>query len=69
MKIINKKYHFALILGKWKKDEPVLVRVHSECITGDVFGSFRCDCGPQLNTAMKYIADKGVGNFIYESRR
>lgn len=66
--LINKKYHFALTLGKWKKGEPVLVRVHSECITGDVFGSFRCDCGPQLNTAMKYIADKGVGAILYMSQ-
>ncbi|RAP32743.1 3,4-dihydroxy-2-butanone-4-phosphate synthase, partial [Candidatus Marinamargulisbacteria bacterium SCGC AAA071-K20] len=48
---INEKYHFALTMGRFNLEEPTLVRVHSECITGDVFGSKRCDCGPQLETA------------------
>ena len=47
--------HLALTKGTWKKDEPVLVRVHSSCITGDIFGSCRCDCGPQLHAAMEKI--------------
>ena len=57
--------HLALIKGTWKKDEPVLVRVHSSCITGDIFGSCRCDCGPQLEKAMQMIEDEGKGAIIY----
>jgi 3,4-dihydroxy 2-butanone 4-phosphate synthase / GTP cyclohydrolase II len=65
---INEKYHFALTLGTWKKGDPVLVRVHSECITGDVFGSQRCDCAPQLHTAMQMVADNGSGAILYMSQ-
>jgi 3,4-dihydroxy 2-butanone 4-phosphate synthase/GTP cyclohydrolase II len=66
--MINKKYHYALTMGEWSEEDTVLVRVHSECITGDIFGSRRCDCGPQLSTAMKMIADKGVGAVLYMSQ-
>ena len=45
--------HLALVKGDWKKDEAIMVRVHSSCITGDIFGSCRCDCGPQLHKAMQ----------------
>jgi len=55
-------------MGNWKKNDPVLVRVHSECITGDVFGSQRCDCGPQLDTAMTMIANEGCGAVLYMSQ-
>lgn len=57
--------HLALIKGEWKKDEPVLVRVHSSCLTGDIFGSCRCDCGPQLHEAMKMIEEAGKGVIVY----
>ncbi|WP_448528947.1 bifunctional 3,4-dihydroxy-2-butanone-4-phosphate synthase/GTP cyclohydrolase II [Raineya sp.] len=57
--------HFALVKGSWQKDEPVLVRVHSSCITGDIFGSCRCDCGPQLHTAMLMIESAGKGVVLY----
>ncbi len=57
--------HVALVKGEWDPDEPVLVRVHSSCITGDVFGSFRCDCGPQLHGAMQMIEREGAGALIY----
>ena len=57
--------HLALIKGKWKKDEPVLVRVHSSCLTGDIFGSCRCDCGPQLHKAMELIEKEGKGVIVY----
>ncbi len=57
--------HLALIKGSWKKDEPVLVRVHSSCVTGDIFGSCRCDCGPQLHKAMEMIEKEGKGAIIY----
>jgi len=57
--------HVALIRGNLSGDEPVLVRVHSECLTGDVFGSLRCDCGDQIGLAMKHIADAGRGVFLY----
>ena len=53
--ITNGDLHLALVKGKWDKNEPILVRVHSSCITGDIFGSCRCDCGPQLESAMKMI--------------
>jgi 3,4-dihydroxy 2-butanone 4-phosphate synthase/GTP cyclohydrolase II len=62
---IEKKTHLALVLGTVKPEEPVLVRVHSECITGDVFGSMRCDCGPQLHRAMEIIAAEGRGVIVY----
>ncbi len=57
--------HLALSIGKIDSESPVLVRVHSECLTGDVFGSRRCDCGQQLDMAMKAIAEKGSGIIVY----
>lgn len=57
--------HIALIKGEWKEDEPVLVRVHSSCATGDIFGSLRCDCGPQLDKAMEMIEKEGAGVVVY----
>ena len=57
--------HLALYKGEWKKDEPVLVRVHSSCATGDIFGSCRCDCGPQLHKAMEMIEKEGKGVLVY----
>jgi len=62
---VNDFLHVALIKGDVSGDEPVLVRVHSECLTGDVFGSQRCDCGEQLQTAMRMIADEGKGAILY----
>ncbi|MEY4520819.1 MAG: hypothetical protein RIT10_4 [Bacteroidota bacterium] len=57
--------HLALVKGTWEKDEAVYVRVHSSCITGDIFGSCRCDCGPQLHKAMDIIEKEGKGAIIY----
>ena len=57
--------HMALIKGEWKEDEPVLVRVHSSCMTGDILGSMRCDCGEQLHKAMQAIEKEGKGVVIY----
>lgn len=57
--------HLALIKGTWDKNEPVLVRVHSSCITGDIFGSCRCDCGPQLQASMTKIEEEGKGVIVY----
>jgi 3,4-dihydroxy 2-butanone 4-phosphate synthase/GTP cyclohydrolase II len=57
--------HLALVKGTWEKDEAVLVRVHSSCMTGDIFGSCRCDCGPQLHKAMEMIEKEGKGVIIY----
>ena len=57
--------HVALTMGDMTGPDPVLMRVHSECLTGDAFGSLRCDCGPQLDAAMKAIADKGWGVILY----
>ncbi len=57
--------HVALIKGKIAREEPILVRVHSECLTGDVFGSQRCDCGEQLHTAMRMVAKEGKGVIVY----
>ena len=57
--------HIALIKGEWNEDEPVLVRVHSSCMTGDIFGSQRCDCGAQLHQAMKLIDEAGKGVIVY----
>jgi 3,4-dihydroxy 2-butanone 4-phosphate synthase / GTP cyclohydrolase II len=62
---IDSQEHIALVKGDVNTDEPVLVRVHSECLTGDVFASSRCDCGDQLHTAMKMIASEGRGVLIY----
>jgi 3,4-dihydroxy 2-butanone 4-phosphate synthase/GTP cyclohydrolase II len=61
----NDQEHLALIKGTWEKDEPVLVRVHSSCLTGDIFGSCRCDCGPQLHKAMEMIEKEGKGVIVY----
>lgn len=57
--------HIALVKGEWTKDEPVMVRVHSSCVTGDIFGSCRCDCGPQLHKAMEMIEKEGKGVIVY----
>ena len=57
--------HIALIKGEWKEDEPVLVRVHSSCMTGDIFGSKRCECGEQLHKAMQAIEKEGKGAIVY----
>ena len=57
--------HIALIKGEWQSDEPVLVRVHSSCATGDIFGSQRCDCGEQLHKAMQMIEENGKGVVVY----
>lgn len=57
--------HIALHKGEWGPDEPVLVRVHSSCVTGDIFGSCRCDCGPQLHRAMQMIEEEGKGVVVY----
>jgi 3,4-dihydroxy 2-butanone 4-phosphate synthase/GTP cyclohydrolase II len=57
--------HLALIKGNWQKDEPVLVRVHSSCFTGDILGSLRCDCGEQLQAAMKMVEKEGKGAILY----
>lgn len=57
--------HIALHKGEWGPDEPVLVRVHSSCVTGDIFGSCRCDCGPQLHKAMEMIEKEGKGVVVY----
>lgn len=63
--ITNETKHIALVKGKWEPEEPVLVRVHSSCLTGDVFGSCRCDCGPQLHQAMEMIEKEGKGIIVY----
>lgn len=57
--------HIALIKGEWNENEPILVRVHSSCMTGDIFGSQRCDCGAQLHQAMKLIDEAGKGVIVY----
>lgn len=57
--------HFALVKGEWAPDEPVLVRMHSSCLTGDVLGSLRCDCGNQLHQAMRMIEQEGKGVLVY----
>ncbi|HIF43555.1 MAG TPA: bifunctional 3,4-dihydroxy-2-butanone-4-phosphate synthase/GTP cyclohydrolase II [Dehalococcoidia bacterium] len=57
--------HIALTIGEWTADEPVMVRIHSECLTGDVFGSMRCDCGEQIDLALKQISEEGNGVFLY----
>lgn len=57
--------HLALVKGHWEKDEPVLVRVHSSCFTGDILGSLRCDCGEQLHAAMKMVEKEGKGAILY----
>lgn len=61
----NNQLHLALIKGTWEENEPVLVRVHSSCVTGDIFGSCRCDCGPQLHAAMAKVEKEGKGVIVY----
>lgn len=61
----NGEEHLALVKGSWTPDEPVLVRVHSSCVTGDIFGSQRCDCGPQLHAAMEMVDRAGKGVVLY----
>jgi len=61
----NGQLHLAIYKGEWKADEDILVRVHSSCMTGDIFGSCRCDCGPQLQTALKQIETEGKGVLVY----
>ncbi len=61
----NGQEHLALVKGEWKKDEPVLVRMHSSCVTGDIFGSCRCDCGEQLHQSMQMIEKAGKGVIVY----
>ena len=63
--VLDDSDYVALVKGEWEEDEPVLVRVHSECLTGDVFGSFRCDCGPQLHAAMEKVEREGKGVILY----
>lgn len=63
--IVDNKEHVALVKGEWREDEPILVRVHSECLTGDVFGSLRCDCGDQLHAALRQISAEGKGVLLY----
>jgi len=62
---IDPDEHLALVMGDISTEEPVLVRVHSECLTGDVFGSLRCDCGEQVALAMRSIAEEGRGVLLY----
>ena len=57
--------HLAIYKGEWNEDEPILVRVHSSCVTGDIFGSCRCDCGPQLHKSMDMIEKEGKGVIVY----
>jgi 3,4-dihydroxy 2-butanone 4-phosphate synthase / GTP cyclohydrolase II len=63
--VVDGKEHVALVKGDISTEEPVLVRVHSECLTGDIFGSFRCDCGPQLHAALTQINEAGRGVLLY----
>ena len=62
---IRDRTHIALVKGKISKSKPTLVRVHSECLTGDLFGSQRCDCGSQLDAALEMITDAGSGVLLY----
>ncbi|WP_299229807.1 bifunctional 3,4-dihydroxy-2-butanone-4-phosphate synthase/GTP cyclohydrolase II [Sulfurihydrogenibium sp.] len=63
--LVDNTEHVALVMGKIREDEPVLVRVHSECLTGDIFGSLRCDCQNQLHLALQKIAEEGKGVLVY----
>jgi 3,4-dihydroxy 2-butanone 4-phosphate synthase/GTP cyclohydrolase II len=63
--ITTDETHLALVKGEWEEDEEVLVRVHSSCVTGDIFGSCRCDCGPQLHKAMDIVEKEGKGVILY----
>lgn len=57
--------HIALTIGEWEPDQPVMTRIHSECLTGDVFGSLRCDCGEQIELALRMLGKEGTGAFLY----
>ena len=57
--------HIALTIGDWEPDQPVMTRIHSECLTGDVFGSLRCDCGEQIELALRMLGKEGTGAFLY----
>src|SRR5690606_25077249 len=61
----NGAEHIALIKGEWEVNEPILVRVHSSCMTGDIFGSLRCECGDQLQKSMEMIDKAGKGVVVY----
>ncbi len=63
--VVDAHHHIAMLKGTWEKDEPVMVRVHSECLTGDSLGSIRCDCGQQLQNSMKMIDKEGKGVIVY----
>src|SRR5690348_12759131 len=63
--ILRKENHLAIVLGEIEKEQPILLRAHSECLTGDIFGSLRCDCGAQLKAAQEMIADEGCGVILY----
>jgi len=63
--ITTDEVHLALVKGSWKKNEPVLTRVHSSCVTGDILGSLRCDCGEQLHAALKMVEKEGRGVVLY----
>jgi 3,4-dihydroxy 2-butanone 4-phosphate synthase/GTP cyclohydrolase II len=63
--VLRHENHLALVLGEIDPNQPVLLRAHSECLTGDIFGSLRCDCGAQLHAAMETIASEGVGVILY----
>lgn len=63
--LIDRQHHVALVMGDVRSDEPVLARVHSQCLTGDIFSSSRCDCGGQLHTALEMIAAEGRGVLLY----
>ncbi len=63
--ITNNQIHLALVKGQWEANEDILVRVHSSCVTGDIFGSCRCDCGPQLSAAMEIVEREGKGVIVY----
>ena len=62
---VDPEEHIALTIGQWEREEPVLVRVHSECLTGEVFSSLRCDCGEQIEMALENLAREGKGVFLY----
>ena len=62
---LDGQHHIALVCGDVENTEDVMVRVHSECLTGDIFGSLRCDCGPQLDDAMRQVAKEGAGVIVY----
>jgi 3,4-dihydroxy 2-butanone 4-phosphate synthase/GTP cyclohydrolase II len=62
---VDGEHHIALVMGEWKPEDPVLVRVHSQCLTGDIFSSSRCDCGDQLHRALEMISGEGRGVLLY----